>query len=143
MYRINPKKYVRKAFIDLLKTATGLNVWDKKYPKNTTVPNQYILISSQILNQTEESKEDFEWLMQTVVDIYFIDEAGYASTVTNDDVEEIVNSAILNGIEVLYFDVKETHLIDSLDLNIETPTKSIYRRVITFQHWLQQNIITT
>ena len=144
MLRINPKKYVRKSIADALATATGLKVWDKKVPKDfEPKPTQYILISSQVLNQTEESKEDFEWLMQTVVDIVNVEEAGYASTVDNDDVEQLVNTAILDGIQVLYFDVKETKLIDSLDLNIETPTNSIYRRVITFQHWLQQNIITT
>jgi hypothetical protein len=137
MALLNPNAPLRNAYLTAW-AATGLPVWAKKVPKSAVIPKQYILITSQTKQRTEVSKDCFEWLCQIVVDIIYVGAAGYASPIKNDDIEEIGVNAIQAGIVVAGFDVKSYDFIQSLDLDIETDTQSIERRVITYEHWLQQ-----
>lgn len=135
----SPDTPLRVAYINAIKAVNPtLPVWAKKVPKGVTVPNLYVLISSQSKNATERSKDCWEWLCTINIDIFYKNLQGYSDTVKVDNAEAQVIIAIENGINVQGFSVKSINLLDSNDLDIETPTESIERRVLTYEHWICQ-----
>lgn len=137
MNYLDPNTALRVAYLNAL-SGVGIPGWAKKVPKNVTIPSNYFLVHSQTLNPTERCKENFEWLCSIVVDIIYAGPAGYASPVQTENIEAKIFTAIEAGIIVAGFDVKSIRFIDSVNLDEETPTQSIERRVITYQHWLCQ-----
>lgn len=150
MIILNPNKYIRQAYIDALSLATGLDVWEDRVPKTINpVPKQYILLLNQTKNETANAKNEseyyqltyFEWLCTVDVQIFNINQKGYSRTEIVDDIEEKVMSIIRNGITIPNFSNKNTSILDSLDLPLETVTQSVDRRVIKFEQWLSRTII--
>lgn len=145
---LNPNEPLRAAYVSKIKAALGtIPVWAKKLPKDKPNADQYVLIMSQTKRRTEEYKSlgeeplvanKFEWLCTINIDINNINQAGFAKPMNNDNVEETIINAIQSGITVPGFSVKSYDFIDSNDLDVETATQSIERRVITYQHWLCQ-----
>jgi len=132
----NPNKYIRTAHITAL-AGIGASVWAKKVPKDTKpIPKKYVLITSQSKNTTAEDKDGFEWLCTIVIDIISILEPGYSKPEIVDDLEEQINEIVLAEIAIPGFINKEVRLIDSRDLDAETSSQSIERRVLTFQYWV-------
>lgn len=139
MIYLDPNTPLRAAYITALAAVLNVPGWAKKVPKNANpIPANYFLVHSQTLNPTERCKESFEWLCSIVVDIIYAGPSGYASPVQTETLEAGVFTAVENGIVVPGFDVKSIRFIDSINLDEETPTQSIERRVITYQHWLCQ-----
>ena len=139
MNSLNPNKYVRTAYINALKLATGLQVWHKKVPKTVTViPKNYILLDSQTKNETVKAKTDyFEWLVTLDVHIFNYNLKGYTDTVVVDDIEEkVIKTVKIDGVTIANFSNKNVDILDSIDLDLETDTNSIDRRIIKFEHWL-------
>lgn len=140
----NPNVPVRQALIPALSAATGLPVWHKKVPKDVTpVPTKYILLQSQTKQPTERSKECYEWQASINIDITFINPAGFSNTVPVDSAEEQVINAVeqvendpLTGIQIPDWYVKDIKMINSIDLDAETTTQSIERRIITYVFWI-------
>lgn len=136
MQTINPNKYIRQAYINGLQGIAP--IWEKKVPKNATVPNKYFLISTQTRRETERKKCDYEWMCSIVIECISIQALGFGNSEPIDDLEESLISFVDSDITVAGFDVKETFFIDSIPLDTETPTNSIYRRVVTYEHWLNR-----
>jgi|GEM_PF-3108160 len=144
----NPNKPLRTAYVNKLRTATNLPVYAMLLPKDIKpVPKQYVLISSQTKNITEESKNltgapleanKFEWLCTITIDINYVSENGFAKPEKNDGIEELIVAAIQEGIQVSGFTVKSYQFFSSVDLDIATQTQYIERRMVTYQHWLCQ-----
>lgn len=131
---LNPDKYIRAAYVGKFTP-----IWEKKVPKDiTSPPANYYLISTQSKQPTERKKDCFEWQCQIVIECISIQPMGFSSSIAINDMEEQVISTIENGIEVENFDVKSYQFIDSISLDTETATNSIYRRVITYEHWLAE-----
>jgi hypothetical protein len=139
MAQLNPNLPLRTAYIQGLPGYVTVPVWAKKVPKNVQVPSQYILITSQTKQPTAEGKDCFEWLCTVVVDCIFAGVAGFAAPINGDLMEEKVCQFVFDGVEMSGWQVKSNDFIQSVDLDVETPTQSIERRVITFQHWINQN----
>lgn len=143
MQVINPDKYIRLAYKNALNSfAPGVPIWEKKFPTGTTPTGLYYLISTQTRNETERSKDGYEWLCSITIECVSVQGLGNASSVPINDLEEKLLSAVETGIDVSGFDVKETLFVDSISLDIEGQTDSIYRRVVTYQHWLNMKITT-
>lgn len=143
MQVINPDKYIRLAYKNALNSfAPGVPIWEKRVPIGTTPPPLYYLISTQTKNETERSKDGYEWMCSIVIECVSIQGAGNASSIPINDLEEKLLSAVETGIEVSGFDVKETVFVDSVSLDIDGDTDSIYRRVVTYQHWLNMKTTT-
>jgi len=136
MIVINPDKYIRAAYATAL--ATYAPVWEKKVPINVSIPPLYYLISTQTKNETERRKCGYEWMCSITIECVSIQQQGMASSVAINDLEENLLSVVASEIQVAGFDVKDTFFIDSVSLDVDTPTNSIYRRVVTYQHWLNQ-----
>jgi len=144
---LNPNEPLRAAYVAAMELATGLPVWAKKVPKDTEIPQQYIIVSTQTKNRIEEYKNleafplvanKFEWQCSITIDLYNVNMSGFGNPAVNDEVEQQVVDVIQSGIEVDGFHVKSYEFFGSVDLDIETDTQSIERRVITYQHWLWQ-----
>ncbi len=149
MIILNPNKYIREAYVNALETATGLNVWEDRVPKTVTnVPKQYILITNQTKNETANAKNTdensqltyFEWLCTIDVQIYNENAKGYSKTSVVDDIEETVISVIRNGVSIPNFYNKNTSILESIDLPVETTTKSFDRRIVKFEQWLNRTV---
>ena len=133
----NPNTSIRTAYISAL-SVTGLPVWSKRVPLNTTPqPKKYITLTSQTKQPFERTKDCFEWLTSLNVDMWQINTPGYINTVNLDNIEELAINAIEN-ITIPGFIVKDVIMIQSQDLDIDTPTTSIERRVLTYQIVLWQ-----
>lgn len=132
---VNPNKYIRTAYLTAFAALT-VPAWSKKVPKDVIpIPDNYVLLISQTKNTTERSKDGFEWLCTIVFDIISRQEAGYASTVIVDNVEEDIIDIVESDIAIAGFTVKDINLISSLDLDSEEDEASIVRRVLTYQFW--------
>ena len=132
----NPNTPIRKAHIAAF-APIGIPVWAKKVPKNTKpIPKLYILISSQTKNPTARDKDGFEWLCSIVIDIVSILESGYSKPELLDNIEEQVVEIIESEIDIPGFINKEVRLVDDRDLDDETSTQSIERRILTYQYWV-------
>jgi hypothetical protein len=137
MPTINPNTPIRTALIAALNRIAPVYV--KKVPKSvTTIPNQYILINSQTKDPAERSKCGFEWLCTVNIEMVNLNTSGYANPIKNDEVEALVIEAIEAGLTIADFDNKEWLFINSIDLDVETPSQSIERRILTYSFWLQQ-----
>lgn len=141
---VNPDKYIRKAYIDLCKTFIP-DVWEEGVPKTVKpLPELYILITNQSRNETEVSKgienevnSSKEWLCTVAVDINHVRVAGYFGSEQVDDIEQqIMNVVDLELLVVPGFKVKETRLVLSQPLSGTTSTQTVSRKVITYEHWL-------
>lgn len=133
----NPNEPLRTAYVSALSSIQPL--WVGKVPKSGVVPRSYTILGTQTKNPTEKGKDGcMEWLCTIVIDLFNVNAAGYSAKGVNDDIEAQIIDIIEAGIMVEGFQVKSTDFIDSIDLSIETPTASIERRVITYQHWLSQ-----
>lgn len=145
MIILNPNKYVRIGYIARIKAITGLPVWYKKIPRNTTpVPKVYILLDSQSKNETVQSKStsermlNFEWRTTIDVNIYSVKDPGFSDASVVDDIEEKVLNEIRNGVAIPSFKNKDVQILESTDLSIDTDTMSIDRKLIKFENWLSQ-----
>jgi hypothetical protein len=140
---LNPNKPIRIAYIAALNGFVP--VFAKNVPRNITVPDQFILITTQTKTRVNSSKptiysglsDNFGWQVNTVLDLNSFSPAGYANPGRNDDLEELVVQAIEN-ILVPAWTVKSRVFVQSLDLDIATATNYIERRVITYSHWMEQ-----
>jgi hypothetical protein len=138
---LNPDKFIRAAYIESLQTATGVKVWHKKIPKNTSpVPSKYIILDSLTKNETVKAKgEYFEWLCTIDVNIYNVKASGYSSAAVVDDLEQVVLNVVRMGnVRVMGFSNKNTAILETQDLSAETTTQSVDRKLIKFEHWLSR-----
>lgn len=145
---VNPDKYIRKAYIDMCNAF--LPTWEAGVPKTVSpIPAIYGLITNQTRNQTEESKgiegepdSNNEWLCTITIDLNRVQPSGYFGSAPLDDIEQNIANIVENdGLVVPGFIVKETNLILSQPLTGSTSTQSITRKIITYEHWL--NNVTT
>lgn len=139
---INPNLPLRTAIVTGLRNNVTGFTFAGLLPKSKNISTQYILINSQTKNVTERSKDAFEWLCTVNFDIYYLNPQGYNSPEENDIIEGKIITFLENGFTVNGFDLKSHELVNSIDLNVETPTNSIERRVLTYQFWVCQQITT-
>lgn len=139
---LNPNKYIRKAYLDAL-VNVGFPIWDKRIPKDIDPPARYGLLDSQTKNETVKAKSltsltYFEWLCTIDLNLYHVNDKGFTESSIVDDMEEAVINIIRPGISIPNFQNKNVDIINSIDLNTETTTESIDRRVLKLEHWLNR-----
>lgn len=129
----NPSKYIRAGIITTLAPLT-VPVWNKRIPKNASTPTKYILIINQDTQQYERSKSCYEYSCTFTLDLCNITTLGNDATVQVDDLEEAVRTA-MDSLRVPNFVVKDMSY-SSFDLDMDTGTNTINRRLITYTIWL-------
>lgn len=133
---VNPDKYIRKAYVDMCNEF--VTTWEAGVPKNIIpVPPTYAIISNQTRNPTERSKCGYEWMCSITVDINHVRNVGYFGSAIVDDIEEsIINVLESDQLVVPGFVVKQTRFIQSQPLTASSSTQTITRKVLVYEHWL-------
>src|ERR1700761_3724089 len=118
---------LRTAYKAALASATGLSVWVKKVPKTaSTIPDQYILITTQSKTRTAIAKADqtitdnYDWLASIEFQIVNNSISGMANPGANDVIEPLVIN-VADTIQVPGWSVKSRDLLQQTDLDIDTP----------------------
>src|SRR5690606_3990988 len=133
---VNPNKHIRKAYI-LALADIGVPVWSVKVPKTIKPkPTRYVLISSQSKTETVRDKCGFEWLCVVTLDITSVQNLGDSDVAILDDIEEKILSRIDDELPVTGFIVKSAVVLESIDVTLDTPNQSVERRIIMYEHWL-------
>ena len=140
----NPSKPLRTAYIQALKTATGLPVYYKLLPSGSTA-KEYILLDSMSKSRIVKAKVDYyEWQVRVNVNIYSIRPAGTSNQGRVDDIEEVVRATIGTALPVDGWYNKNTDEVSQQDLSTVGQTTFTDRSLIIFEHLLTEKpIITT
>lgn len=123
---INPKKYIRKAIIDAL---PDYAVFDTSVPIDSPYPDTYITIDNINLSPTEVTKTCFEWHCDLYINLWQVQEKGFASSVSVEDMEEDVLNAVFNPAP---FRIKDIRLIESKPMNVG----HVQRIVMILRFWV-------
>ena len=138
MARTEPNQPLRAGLATVL-TPIDVPVESKNFPIDTKTTKRYILISSQTKQRFAVSKDCYDYLCSVQIDVNSIFSNGVANADSNDELEgQIVNQIEGGTLEVEGFRINEIRFIQSIDLDVSTPTMTILRRVITYQFWLGQ-----
>jgi len=144
----NPDKVIRAKYISLFASVTTPNgsgvqsvpVYDKLVPKSVIpIPATRIVITTQTKNQANTTKCGHDWATVITLDIINEQPQGYANTSILDDIEEQINNLIdlPNGdVDFTPFTCYNTQVHTPTDLSYGTPTLSIGRKVLRFEHQL-------
>lgn len=141
---VNPDTYIRTKYISLFASITSggnpVPVYDKLVPKSIVpVPPTRIVITSQTKNQANTTKCGHDWATVITLDVIHEHPQGYADTAILDDIEQQISDLIdLPGEDVDFspFICYNTQVHTPIDLSYETPTLSIGRKVLRFEHQL-------
>ena len=139
----NPSKPLRTAYIQALKTATGLPVYYKLLPSGST-DKEYILLDSMSKSRIVKAKVDYyEWQVRVNVNIYSIRPAGTSNQGRVDDIEETVRETIGTALPVVGWYNKNTDEVSQQDLSTVGQTTFTDRSSVIFEHWLTEKETTT
>jgi len=133
---LNPDTPLRTAYVELGNTIVP--TFEAGIPKFITpIPETYILITNQTKTQTEVCKDGNEWLCTVTIDINQVRQLGFYGSEDVDQIEQQIMTIIENDLLVVAgFIVKSADLILSQPLVASDSTKTITRKVLTYQHWL-------
>ena len=147
---VNPSKYIRKAYLSALGSvgigSVTIPIFDKRVPINVSVPPTRIIISTQTTRIADENKCDHGWECSIVLDVISEQPISFVNSSIVDDIEgQIMTnidlwSASKAELMIPPFICYHTTYSDSHDIEIDTPTTTIIRRIIRITHRLN-NII--
>lgn len=147
---LNPTKYVRAAYISLLGGISSgsmpVPIFDKLIPSSTPIPPIRILIETQTSAITAENKCGHQWLCTILLDIIYEQNTSFVNSATLDDIEQQISDIIdlwtSGRIEVAIppFIVNHTTFAGSHSIEVQTPTLTITRRLVRYQHRLSGNV---
>lgn len=137
-----PDKYIRKAYLlaiaaQFVTDGITCPIYDMQVPKDTSpVPPLRLILSTQTKKQANTSKCGHDWNASILLDIIYEQQQGFTDRSVVDDVETSVNSAIdvEEDIDCPPFTIYNTQILDTHDMSLQTPTKSITRRLVRIQH---------
>ena len=143
---INPSKYIRKAYLQLLSGLTSgsvpVPVFDRRIPISTPTPSTRVIITSQTNSITRENKCGHSWECTIILDVITEQDISFVNSAIVDDIEEQISNAIDTwtntgqDISIPPFTVYHTTFQSSTDFELEFDTTTIIRRVIRYVHIL-------
>jgi len=131
---------VRKAYNTLI-SGLGYTVYDFKAPDNAVFP--YIILGSQT-SQSESTKSSFDNRVTINIDVVTSFDDSYGSRKPLDLIIDTILTAAMpqvgvSGVTVTGFLIYSTKKVIDFDFEpIVSDTQTIYRRVITIEHLLEQ-----
>jgi len=138
---LNPNKYVRKAYLTLL-AGISVPIFNRRIPINLTIPETYILISSQSTNISRENKCGHGWEVSVTLDIVSTQDVSFVDVGKVDDIEQEISDRLdlwtnsQTEIEIPPFVVYHTTFQNSQDFELETDTQTQLRKVVRYNHIL-------
>lgn len=130
----NPNKQIRGAIVQGLKILTGLEVYENSIPLDDDLPNQYIVISSQGKRKTNASKGCFDFMVSVTLNLISVNEKGYNSGLSNDDLEVNVFN-FLESFKAVGVHINDRDFINTLSTVIEMPDHTINQTNIVYEIW--------
>jgi hypothetical protein len=137
---------VRKAHVDLILATLGIQGFDEALPLDLQpLPNRYAVVTSVNKQGTLGTKpyatdnmayrhNEIQYFVN--IDLIDVNEMGYVSNAWVDWASEVYEEAVRRQLVVVGYSVKETTKTNEVPLPVNTPTISIQRKVLTFEHWL-------
>ena len=132
---INPNKHIRAAIVSAM---SPVPVHYKRTPKTRDNGSEYVVMDSQSKQRTSISKSGYEWMCQVNIDAYSITEIGMPPTTNIDDLEENILNAMSDLNVGGGFTTKFVRLLNQIDLDVQTDTENIERRVLTYELWISK-----
>lgn len=129
----NPNKYIRLA---INKALTPTVAYYKRVPINVSPTNPYIVISDMGKGRFAQSRCGYEWMCTVTLNLYVESILGMPPTTSIDDFEETVHNAIQTLEVGSGFSTKMVNLVNQVDLEEYSDSKTIDRRVLTYELWL-------
>lgn len=144
---VNPDKYIRRAYLIALTNVSmgsvAVPVFDRRVPINIKpIPSTRIIISSQSKQAFNETKCGHGWECSVLLDIITEQNNSFVNTAIVDDIEQQISDQIdiwqAKGHDILIppFTCYYTRFSDSHDIELETPTTTIIRKLIRYTHRL-------
>lgn len=130
----------RKAYNTLI-SGLGYTVYDSKAPDNAIYP--FVILGSQT-SQSENTKTSFDNRVTINIDVNHSFDDGFGSRKPLDIIVDAILTALLPSpsetpITITGFNIYSTKKIIDFDFDpIVNDTQTIYRRVITIEHLLEQ-----
>lgn len=130
----------RKAYNTLI-SGLGYTVYDSKAPDNATYP--FIILGSQT-SQSENTKTSFDNRVTINIDVNYSFDDDFGGRKPLDLIVDAILTAVLPSpsetpISATGFNVYSTKKIIDFDFDpIVNDTQTIYRRVITIEHLIEQ-----
>lgn len=139
---VSPDKFIRKAYSINLANI-GCPIYDMVVPKSVIpVPDIYVLITTQTKSPYQTTKCGHEWDCSVLLDIVCHFDQGFYNRIVIDDIETNILTAIdtwtfnKTDISIPPFRVYNTEIGDSHDMSLDTPTKTIARKLLRFRHFM-------
>lgn len=144
---VSPDKHIRKAYLQYLSNITSgsltIPVFDRRVPVSTIpIPATRIIISSQTKRANSETKCGHGWECSVLLDIISEQNVSFVNTAIVDDIEEQISDQLdiwqATHAEILIppFKCYYTRLTDTHDIELETPTTTIIRKLVRYTHRL-------
>jgi hypothetical protein len=131
---------IRKAYYTLI-SGLGYDVYDSKAPDNASYP--FIILGSQT-SQSENTKSSFDNRVTINIDVNYSFDDDFGGRKPLDLIVDAILTAVLSSpsetpISATGFNVYSTKKIIDFDFDpIVNDTQTIYRRVITIEHLIEQ-----
>lgn len=137
---------LRKAHIELVTATLGIAAYDQGIPLDLTqLPKRYAIVTAVNSQPTLGAKpvpadnmayRQSETQAFIAVDIIDVNDFGFASNQWIEWACETYDDTARRQLVVPGYSVKQTIKSSEVPLPVETPTQSIQRTVITFEHWI-------
>jgi len=130
----------RKAYNTLI-SGLGYTVYDSKAPDNASYP--FVILGSQT-SQSENTKSSFDNRVTINIDVTASFDDGYGSRKPLDLIVDAILTAAMpqvgvSGVTVTGFVIYSIRKVIDFDFEpLVSDTQTIYRRVITIEHLLEQ-----
>ena len=137
-YNTIPDTAIRQGLITAL-AGIGTPIYDEEVPKTVIpIPAQRVLMTSQNTTQHDTSKCGHMWMSDIMLDIVSEHDQGYSDRAVPEAILNAINLIIdtLDSIGIPGFIVYNTQVLNIRDLSVQTPTKTINRKLARYQFLL-------
>lgn len=140
---LSPDKYIRAKYFEYEVSTFTFYLFDFQVPEDfIPIPSTYVLMSTQTKQIANETKCGHGWNCSILLDIISEQQHGFLDRSIVDDIETEILTAIdtwtfiKTDIGIQPFIVYYTKVEDSRDLSVNTPTKTIVRKLLRISHIL-------
>lgn len=141
---LNPDTPIRKAYIAAFAGITyntiAVPTYDSQTPKDESIPAIRIILSTQTKTQHNTNKCGHNWQCSILLDIVYEQPQGYVDREVVENVEQQISDIVdligTNDLAIPPFTVLNTQMVNSNDIITQTPTMTITRKLIRYQHIL-------
>jgi len=142
---VNPDPNIRKAYIaafaGIQYNSVDVPTYDSQVPKDAAIAPIRIMLSTQTKTQHNTNKCGHNWQCSILLDIVYEQQQGYVDRAVVENIEQQISDIVdligQNDLAIPPFAVLNTQMLNSNDIITQTPTTTVTRKLIRYQHILQ------